>query len=1408
MSPEKKFNEYFTIDQNFKPCMSKAGINETPDYWMNFYPHESFVNFLQMVINSLSGDEQTVWLAAPYGTGKSHAVLVLQKLLSDDASRVKQWLDRFKTEIPESVCAALWNLREQNPLAVYDCGSDAITKPSQFLVRLQQSIISALKEKNCSIPVMGQLDKLLERCREEGENFFKTRDSIQDELAYLNPDIKNIDDLEKQIAKPLLTSRIVNDIMIVFEKRGIYLNLSVDNFLDWVKEIVKANNLSKILFIWDEFSTYVDQNRSQLTTFQEVANAAREGKFYLLPVTHMKLESYVAAGSESAKKVNGRFNFCSLEMPTNTALSLAALVFKIIPGQEKTWDYEKEKLWKSVKPVVEDYMAEIDEDCQSDPDKFKGVMPIHPMAAYMLKFLATMVGSNQRSMFSFLKGDLSHTEFQDFMAQGGPYEVGKQFLTVDYLWSYFVERDDLGLGVEINKIRMEFNRKSKLLEPNEIRVFKAVLLYSLLDSLTGSSGNKLIEPSIENIENCFKGDGGIVNIPEYIKQLEKKHCLSIVNDLCVTFREESNSDDVEKIKLQILSDFKGSICDEDQKSDEIRLSKALENKIKQTNKDKFHFAVRCSTPDKVHLTCQNHKEDFGPDKNKVLVQFIVAPNAEEQNLVAEKAKALADLHKDFRMLFIVTPEIHFCTFNENNWEEYADQRAHASLANDTASSEAYNKQASKIFDDWKQRYFESTQRLQIYKASPDGEVSVIDRTWETLNPWLQSYLRSCFECFLDDLSEYNTNAISERLVGLAGWAKAGLLKDGIGPHKSVLKSLSNKNIAATTEWFESHPESPLTKLRDFCKKKLDNALDGSGNCSIRKILDDLVKPPFGLLYVPFTAFILGVAMNEWLNNSKRVLQWTDKIQSNPLDADTLAEMIGSAVEDRGKNAIKNEKFVCRISREEKAFIDAAPDMFGIDHEPKASVITVLQKISTRLQQITDKVPLWILKDYVPKHEEPFIAGVIVEILDKLGQALSISSKSDPKNNKTALIKSVGTLIRENEGISQRIRRYIDPEIFDKAFKEYIDKVKPELQSLAQETGDCSSQYCQSIKCRCAETSSWLWSPQDINNELDATLAQYKIIQTVQGFIDQSAFISFDSAMDRLKKAFFVDNKISFAVLAGDYPVVTELQKLMDNSGVSDGISQFAQSLKTYDQQVKKLFFDPTFAVQIGTLKRIFAPQLESLGEEDVRAIYQKMSPNALLQEDAFRQVTSQTIDEYLKESVATSLIAMWREKTNSSNPASWSVEHRLPVSVLFDTQEEAAEMVHILQDPSAYQSDRLKTALARLSDLSFTSNEEELQNKFLKQALPTKYQQLNINVSDLKDFLSESISSNPNVWMMNHNELSDKIDLFIHNSYQKNYCDQAVSVAKGFEASEAKDLLVELVKQYPDVGLKILEGKK
>lgn len=1389
--------------------MDKESINETPDYWKNFYPHESFVKFLQTVLGNLDGGSRSVWLAASYGTGKSHAVLVLQKLLTDDSTRVKEWLEEYKKLIPESVRTTLWSLREQKPLVIYDSIADGLLKPEQFLVRLQQSIIAALKERDGSIPVVGQLDEVLEKIRKVETLFFDTRDGMQEELIHLTPDIKTVNELEKRLSDDGLVSGLVHDIMLVCERMNYYPKISVDSFRNWVSDVLKTNNIPKILYIWDEFSTYVDQNSNQLTTFQEVANMAQQGQFYLLPVTHMHLESYLAAGSESARKINGRFDFCSLDMPTHTALVLAAQAIKVQSGQEGNWDRERKTLWKRVKPIVTDYLAEIDEECKSNQNAFEGVMPIHPMTAVMLKFLATMTGSNQRSMFSFLKGDKVHTEFQDFMAQGGPYENGKLYLTVDYLWSYFVERDDLGVIKDVDNIRMEFNRKSKTLDANEIRVFKAVLLYSLLDSMTQKSGTEIIQPTIKNLEQCFKGDLGIVDVRSYLEDLQTKHCLSILGDRCYIFREEANTDKIDEIKNEILNDFKTYICDEDPNdNDEPKLTKELSNKVLLRNNDKFHFIVRCSTPDKVAQTCQSTKELFGPDGNRVLVQFIVSPNWERHVQAADMAKSLARTHKDLRILFVVTPNIHFCTYDPNNWDEYAEYRARARQANDTESKTSYMHHASLILDKWKNSLFVPTQRLQIFSCSPEGVENCVEKDWTTIIPYLQDYLRSKFDYFLDNLSEYNPSAITENIKSLKDWAEAGLTKTGKGAQKAVWKSLGNKGIDATSEWFAANPNHPLTQLRDYCKKKLDNALNGSGKCSVRKILADLVKPPFGLLYVPYTAFIMGVAMHEWLDTSKRALQWTNITDSGELDVAILTEMIVTAIQDKGKTSNDDdEKFVCKISPEEKAFFEASSTMFGIEREANANLKSVLGKIADRLQQISNKAPLWVLKDYIAEREEPHIAKVIAEILDNICQAMTIA-KNDQKNSQSKLIKAAGALIRKTAGIPPLIQKYVNPDVFDKAFKQHVDKAMPELRDLASKIGDQNenSQYCQTIKNRCAETSSWLWKQGDIGKELNIVFAQYQIIQLVQEFIGQSAFIPYSSAEERLKKAFFTDNKISLEVLAGDYPVISDLISRFNNADVGDsGYLDFAQALQSYKDQVKFLFFDPSFKVQIDTLKKLFVNQLETLGDGDVREIYSRLDAQAQLPDDAFRTTTSQKIDEYLKESVGSQIKALWEKKTGASTPLAWSQSHRLPFNILFDADEEASEMTSIVQNPAAYQADRLQAALQRLKEISFPNDERELQNKFLKMVVPAKYQKLGIDADKLLEYLSSNVSTNPNQWLNNPKRLSEQIEAFVRNSYQENFSSKAVNIAQSFDANQAKSMLLEFIKQYPDVGLKILE---
>ena len=83
------YKDYFGISEDYAPCMTREDINRSPETWLNFYPHETFVALLRDLLASLDGGDKSIWLTGAYGTGKSHAALVLQKLFMDmDSARI------------------------------------------------------------------------------------------------------------------------------------------------------------------------------------------------------------------------------------------------------------------------------------------------------------------------------------------------------------------------------------------------------------------------------------------------------------------------------------------------------------------------------------------------------------------------------------------------------------------------------------------------------------------------------------------------------------------------------------------------------------------------------------------------------------------------------------------------------------------------------------------------------------------------------------------------------------------------------------------------------------------------------------------------------------------------------------------------------------------------------------------------------------------------------------------------------------------------------------------------------------------------------------------------------------------------------------------------------------------------
>jgi hypothetical protein len=1381
------YKDYFGIRPDYAPCMTLADINKTPETWLGFYPHDSFVEILRELLKSLEGGNKTLWITGAYGTGKSHASLVLQKLFTDDEGRVLKWLSLCKAQIPEPVRKGLLARRGEKALVVYDVNADGVDAKNQFLMRLQRGITKALETGGDTIPLKGKLDDVIERIQQDELHFFAKRDAMQARLSHLHAGIKTADALDKKLRDTNLEAGLVSDAMRVLEARHIYLGLNAEDFLAWVDASLKANGLSKLVYIWDEFSAFMDRNRSELKTLEQLAEAAQQGRFYFVPVTHTDISSYVATGSESAKKANSRFTFKRLDLPNETALKLAANAFVVKPEKATEWSQERDVLWHSVKGVAENYM--VVNQAGIDEADFKGILPLHPMAAFLLKHLSVAVGANQRSMFEFLNGE----EFKAFIEKGGLDVSDHQFLTVDHLWRYFVERDDLGTGQPVQEARAEYARREQDLQPDERRVFKAVLLFGLIEQMQGT-GHPLLNATVENIQRSFEGDGALQGVDAILRNLEQKHCFTIVNGRCERFRDRSDTKEIEEKKAALDGKFGDLVL----KDTEMELVKQL----KGVNYG-GRFDVRAAGVNGLSASSIAKRESFCDNGNRVLVQFILARDEQEQLRIPEKAKELTKQFKDHRMLFVTMPEVSFCRDNAKAWEEFTENSARLALASDSASKKVFETQISSAKAAWHSKVT-SAAKLIVYKPNVNGEPFAEEVTWGQLKKdWLTGYAKQTFEAYTDDLCGFNISAFAAPNA-LQSWALAGMEFDKFaksGAWKTVVATWQRNGVTGEEAWFDANPNHPLTQLRDFCKKRQDSTVGAGNTCSIRKLYIDLQRPPYGLLCVPHSALVLGFVLKTWLTGQRK-LQWTDGVTSKALDAAALAEIIEAVVKDDGASAIKNEKLICRLSKEEKAFIEQSRVIFVSSPLADGTVAAALNAVGTRLEQISQRVPLWVLPDHIRTQADPS-AEPMGKVIETLCAANSISSKGDTEDRGNK-VKEIGEILLATPGLAEAMAKYMTPVVFEEAFQRYVDSAKPDLKAAAERMGDSSHNYCRAVKNRFAATSGWLWKRGDAESVLEEVYRQTLCAEHIRELAGSSGYMSFDDALNRLRNAVLSENKVPTEFWAKKYPALQRFFALLSRPSLSgEDTKAFEEILEQQGRVIREVFFDVAQAQQLGAMREIFGeiwPMAIAEGRELYNAFPQD---SARTDEQSFKAQGRGKIEEYSRTLVSKQVAALWLERTGTESPVEWSRKHALPAECVLAV-DDASGIVDAVANPGGVSADRLQSVHDELEKEGAFVDVAAAGEKFLKRVLPARYQKIGLSVGELSDWLCRKLGDAPGRWLTD-GALREAVDAFVKQGYDNNARKQAAEKVNMLPDAEAKILLLKMIDQIPEVGLSVLE---
>lgn len=1386
----RHYSDFFTVADDYCPVMTAAEINKTPDRWLDFYPHTEFEDICKTLLSVLSTGAKSVWITGNYGTGKSNATLVIQKLFMDDESRVKQWLDNHSANglsDRDSLQKTLFDCRAAGTLVIYDFNASGVGPNNGLLVRLEKGIIAALTERGLSVPAMSNLETLIERVSREGENFFKTRDSMQSQLAYLDSSIKNVDQLVVALNNTAISSKLLDDIETVLHKDFIYLDFDVPMFHKWVKAILAANHLQRIVYLFDEFHPFIEANKEQLKTFEDVTESPGVNRFFLVPVTHMEIKAYVAERSDSARKANDRFYFRNLQMPNDTAFRLAKHAMVDVKDEHLAAEWKKAKgeLWDSVSTLVNKFSG------TEDPgrDRFYDILPIHPMAAFLLKHLSEQAKSNQRSFFEYLKGGADGTEFQDFIHAGGPEVANKQFLTVDYLWHYFIDRNDLGLDIEIANIGALYKQtrdrafQNQTDDAPELRILKAVLLFCLLDKLA-PGGHDRLKPTVENIEMSFKGDGTIADPVGIIEDLEKKHCFSVTNGNISLFT-------ISTVKPEDIEKYRDKFHDLLHEKTETKLEEHTKNYRKYSS---GRFDIRVSDASHTTLTNINqatrdrYTEKISKDDGSVCLWFVVAKDHDEQLMIPQKIDSILKQLNDHRILMFTFPLLSFCHNNKNLWSEYIRHHAQYMTENDAVAKKQIRESLDGLENAWFKELQKNDAVIRVHQYK-NGSIDISDISWNQFKELITSYVRKTMKFSVDHLGFQDPHFGNS---SLQAYAKAGITFNGsAGPIANLVNTLRKNGVSDNLDWFAQNPDHPLGAIHTLFEKKFANTVGRGGQQSIRVIYIELKRAPYGLRYNALSAFVLGYCLRDILQKNYR---WTNGQISNELDIDTLAEIIETVVKDDGENKIGNkEKEICRLSKEEKEFIKKVPMMFGTTPITNATVESVLSQIQSRVEAESAKVPLWVLPEYVHAENDPK-AESIESILNDICIAFTTSSRGKVDDRVNA-VKDIGNIILDDPDIVNEIAAYVKKENFIRAFEIYADKVNPQLPVLAEQIGDLSHGYCRSILDRCQETAGWLWRQADISREMDDMLCEYEIILLAKPLCGYSEFQEYKSVYNALKNAVTDTNHLPKQLIEAFRPMLADFLSAMQGGGSAQDIKL---ALQQCFADIQRLFFDHTKAESLSILKSKL-PGV-TLDDSDLLKLLNEMVGGFSLDESTFLTNIHVKIEDFTKHSVVLKIKDEWTRISGTATPAEWAIHNCMPARYIFGSVPDAFDLLKAIEQPETFAAAKLADILEALRAIKATGI-QECQNALKDDVIPTKYMRFEISLASLLEYMRNKFGNQPNCWPT-HPDIED----FITSQYKGAIAPQIKEKISGKNAEELKQKLLLLADENPELGLLFWEG--
>lgn len=1390
------YREYFDIDPEYFPQVDKTIIEQQPDLWKKFYPHPSFVQLLKAMVDVLKRKQKlSVWVDGAYGTGKSHAVFTLKKLLEATDDEITNYFNKYNLD--SYLCQNL--ISEKNGGKILVChryGSSDIQSDTDLIIAVQEGIEKAMKEACIENIASTSLKNSLIRYFSDDEN----RRSFD---IYANGKYKTVlgGDSSKEILDKLenyeesALRSLINKIFKVPTVRNGF-SMNTGELCDWIREVIEKNNLKELVFIWDEFSEYFENNMHHLTGFQQVAELSATAPFCLLIVTH-KAEGYFSDGDPDKRKILDRFVApIHISLPENIAFELMHQAMKI------TADTDKAKKWEKYKGSLDNRTMQsrtaVKKKINITDNDLSNVLPIHPYAALILQHISIYYTSTARSMFNFIKNDEGDDvqAFQWFIDRFD-FTSTNPFVTVDMLWNFFYETGSQKLANGIKEVLSCYTAKlDKELLNEEKRVLKVILLLQAIsERMTGN--RDIFLPNNKNLSLAFEGTDLEYTAPKIAGKLLNDHVVTrtpLTGDV-FSYCCKNTGPDFDTTQFIPMAKQKTT------KDMSYMAGSNLRNTIELIGALKLRYSLAYSTLSDFDSEIKKANNPATVD-NKLYAVTTIARDSAEGGALRKKIEYFFDANQESNAIVIDSSD---CILGDSEYNEFIENYA-MSLAigsSDLDQRKTYEGYAIEVLSNWAKRIKNGA--FYVYsRYTPKGErVANMADLFAKLLDIDKYHYPQCLECSYTSVLNTMFDANS-----LGAGATCGISEETKGTFRSGNEATKLENALKDAwkvpeYWKTSH--SYIASLKMSVDELINSTFEKSDRISIAQIYSMLKTEPYGFMPCNLTAFILGFVLKEYAGG---IYSYSDNLTTVPLDTDKLASMISEIIkQDNIPDKRYKDKYIVTLTEEERAFNKATSVAFDIPEMYCVSITETRSRIREQMKNYS--FPIWVIKYVLNGNSFKTSKDIVSKLIDfYCGIANNKNIDGEQSDNDIAL--SIGHICLNNSGAAEDLKSVLTKDNCKAGMLEYLKIYEGgKLPSVAASIND-DGQYINLLQYKfSSDAANWVWNSDTVNGKIDELICEYEIVESSNKILTKNTSYNdtIRSWLDKLSQI-----KIAFSVVKnelGDSRAFFEmLYNLYKQRSLLDSQKkEFLQLLQNNADNFKQFMGN-----QSSLFMKACSFYLDELDEDDVKVILDESSygfgSTYALEPDKYTAKVQDSVTAYKNSQKFTKLKKQWSDLTGTDSPFAWSNKYNMPIFAMVpDAEIATARKVFSIINSKTKDEESLVLAEDYICKMSYSNklNDQAERDKAFKEAFLSEYSILFDDVSEVTSYLRDHVSDSPYHWMGNR-EVANNIKKMANNKYMNSGYSKAKKVIDDMPAEKVKEYLKKLIEDNISVGVEIIKN--